>query len=112
MRINDRVIYVDSRGETHAASVTAVVDTGASGAKVLDLKVGGHAKNNVAHERDHVKPEAYWRLPSKGEPLPDDRAPTDEQPPELAQAEADIALPESANPPATPTKRAKRVREH
>lgn len=94
MRIGDRVIYQGHNGTTHAATVEEVSGTGATGAKLLDLRVNDDVVVvGVPHEREGVEGLHRWRLPSKDEPLPDQRAELTGQPMALAEAEAEGELP-------------------
>lgn len=57
MRAGKTVTYVDKKGAADAL-VVAVVGSGGSGYKTLDLSVGGVTKTAVPHERDKTK--HYW----------------------------------------------------
>lgn len=66
MRPNDRVTFVDPKGKDHPATVTAVVGTGESGFKRLDVRstsiYGEAVGKDVPHFADHAQGEGYWTL--------------------------------------------------
>jgi hypothetical protein len=95
MKIGNRVTLVDAKGKSHAATVTDVAGTGASGYKTLDLAFDGGTAENVPHGRDSEKGEGFWLLETETETPPERRAPVDEQPIALAVAAEAGTLPES-----------------
>lgn len=95
MKIGNRVTYEDAKGKRHAATITEVAGTGASGYKTLDLTFEGGEAKNVAHAGDREKGEAFWLLESETESPPERRAPIDKQPVALAEAAESGRLPES-----------------
>lgn len=112
MRIGDRVTYVDPRGKRHAATITAVPGTGASGFKTLNVAFDGGNADEVVHGRDRVKGAGYWLLATETEELPERRAELEKQPIALAKAEDAAALPpagrrasDAAAPTSPPPKR-------
>lgn len=95
MRIADRVTFVDAKEKRHAATVTGVVDTGASGYKMLDLSYDGGSAERVPHGRDREKGKGFWLLETETETPPERRAPLEKQPIALAEAAAVGTLPVS-----------------
>lgn len=73
MRGGDVVTYVDGAGAVFRAAVCGVPDTGASGAKVLNLRFAdGRVLEGIAHEQDRAPGGAYWTFeppPISGEPM-------------------------------------------
>ena len=94
MQINQRVTFTDAKGKRHAATITEVPGTGASGYKTLDLAFEGGTATNVPHGRDSEKGEGFWLLETETETPPERRAPIENQPIKLAEAVATGALPE------------------
>jgi hypothetical protein len=95
MKIGNRVTYEDPKGKRHAATITEVAGTGASGYKTLDLTFEGGTAEDVPHGRDSEKGEAFWLLETETENPPDRRAPMEEQPAKLGEAAAVGTLPDS-----------------
>lgn len=61
MKTGDSVIYADSQGVEHLAHLDAVVGTGPSLYKVVDLTYGeGQHRKSVPHQLDAGR-RAYWR---------------------------------------------------
>lgn len=94
MKIGNRVTYEDAKGKRHAATITEVPGTGASGYKTLDLTFDGGTATNVPHGRDSEKGEGFWLLETETETPPERRAPIEKQPIALAAAVEAGALPE------------------
>ncbi len=69
MRVGDQVAYVNSRGGAVAARVQALVGSGPSGFKTLDLEVDGVLCEAVPHENDRRQHAGYWTL-AKPKPAP------------------------------------------
>jgi hypothetical protein len=73
VRTGDAVTYRDSLGVAHVATVAAVVGSGASRYKVLDLSYwveGVHATQaGVPHVGDAVQGGDYWYLGELAEPV-------------------------------------------
>lgn len=66
MRAGQAVTFIDPDGGEHPARVHAVVGTGASFFKVLDLVIGeGAVALTVPHEKDGEPGRSAWR---EGEP--------------------------------------------
>jgi len=66
MRAGQTVTYVDSSGREHRAMVTAVVGTGESLYKRVDLTFTDargerQSRENVGHERDASGRAVFWR---------------------------------------------------
>ena len=95
MQINQRVTFIDAKGKSHAATITEVSGTGASGYKLLDLTFDGGTAANVPHAGDRGPKEGFWLLETETDVPPDRRAPIEKQPKALAEAEASGNLPES-----------------
>lgn len=95
MKTGNRVTFVDAKGKEHASTVIDVVDTGASGYKMLDLSFEGGRAERVPHRGDEQKGKAFWLLETETETPPERRAPLEAQPAALAEAEAAGALPET-----------------
>lgn len=57
------VTLVDAAGQAHVATVTAVVGTGGSGCKRLDLAGEGGPWANVAFDGDEAAGEPFWIFP-------------------------------------------------
>ena len=93
MKIHQRVTYQDAKGKIHAATVTEVSGTGASGYKTLDLTFDGGTAKNVPHSVDHGKGEGFWLLETETEMPPERRASIDKQPNALGEAAATGKLP-------------------
>lgn len=95
MKIGQRIVYVDTRGKEHGATVTAVPGTGDSGFKILHLEYGEKKTpvEHVSHGRDRVSGQGYWLLDSDVKQAPERRAPVEEQPIALAKAEESLGLP-------------------
>lgn len=92
MKTGNRVTLVDAKGKEHAATVIDVVDTGASGYKMLDLSFEGGRAERVPHRGDE-QGKGFWLLETETKTPPERRAPLEAQPAALAEAEAAGALP-------------------
>jgi len=55
-----KLVTYHGRGAAREGVVAAVVDTGGSGYKVLDLTVDAKAYEAVPHEADRVGSKGYW----------------------------------------------------
>lgn len=71
MQINQRVRFIDSKGDQHQATVTEVSGTGKSGYKILDLTFGAEEAKNVAHSGDQEPGEGFWLLHGEKRPNED-----------------------------------------
>jgi hypothetical protein len=64
------VTYVSHDGAYGSASVVAVVGSGASGYKIVDLYVSGEVIGSVEHEGDAGPDSGYWTMTPPPEPAP------------------------------------------
>ena len=63
MKVGQSVSYVDPHGRPHSAVITAVVGSGWSGFKLLDLEVGHSKARSVPHESDQESGKGFWQFP-------------------------------------------------
>jgi hypothetical protein len=63
MRAGQQVTFVGAEGGPEGAVLVAIVGTGESKAKILDLRTeDGSEWRGVRHQRDAQEGEAYWTL--------------------------------------------------